>query len=175
MKKFRSKKLLLIFSVFAVILLGALDGVYLYNKNHLGKKIHLDFKIPNLIPNIIKQDKKNETGVFGDDLKALVNRINGLIELPANELPNIATVTNKDRLKDQPFFDKAENGDKVLLYTRAKWGVIYRPSVNKIIEAMSVDVRLNQDQDIVSSATESGVMRNGSGSAEMKVLLKENK
>jgi len=56
-----------------------------------------------------------------------------LYELP-NETPTLATVTDKEKLKSQQFFQHAENGDKVLIFPVAKKAMLYRPSVKKLIE-----------------------------------------
>lgn len=55
-------------------------------------------------------------------------------ELPHGETPTLATVTNKEKLGDQKFFQKAENGDKILIYPLAKQAYLFRPSLGKIIE-----------------------------------------
>ncbi|HEX3099746.1 MAG TPA: hypothetical protein VHQ41_02115 [Patescibacteria group bacterium] len=69
-----------------------------------------------------------------DDAKQLVQQVGKLIILPTDEDPTIATVSDLNKLKDQPFFTKAQVGDKVLIYSKAKKAILYRPSSNQIIE-----------------------------------------
>lgn len=67
-------------------------------------------------------------------VKSLIAKVGKHVELPSSEDPAIATVSDIEQLKNQPFFQKAENGDKVLIYTQAKKAYLYRPRVDKIIE-----------------------------------------
>lgn len=83
---------------------------------------------------------QNPTLAAQEEAKALVTRVSGVIELPKNEQPTIATISDKSKLKDQPFFVQAQNGDKLLIYTNAKKAIIYRPSTNKIIEVGPVNI-----------------------------------
>jgi hypothetical protein len=71
---------------------------------------------------------------------SVVEQIGKLIELPTGEEPTVATVSDKTKLADQPFFDKAINGDKVLIYQKAKKAILYRPSTNKIINVATIDL-----------------------------------
>ncbi len=77
------------------------------------------------------------------EAQTLVDAVGKLIELPANENPTIATVSDLTKLQDQPFFAKAQNGDKVLIYSNAKKAILYRPSINKIIEVAPVNLGNN--------------------------------
>lgn len=72
-----------------------------------------------------------------DKLKADVAK---LIQVPANEQPTIATVVDASKLKNQPFFKNAQNGDKVLIFAQAKKAILYRPSTNKIIEVAPINI-----------------------------------
>ncbi len=65
----------------------------------------------------------------------IIESVGMLIALPEGEAPTIATVTDAAKLKaEQAFFTRAEEGDKVLIYTQALKAIMYRPSTNKIIE-----------------------------------------
>lgn len=91
----------------------------------------------------------NNTGAVGkEEVKTLVYQVGKLIELPANETPTVATVTDIIKLKDQPFFTKAKNGDKVLIYTQAKKAILYRPSTNKVIDVAPVNIGQAQNQPV---------------------------
>ena len=65
---------------------------------------------------------------------ALINEVGKLIVLPSNEQPEIATVSDTNKLKGQPFFINARNGDKVLIYSKAQEAILYDPIANKIVE-----------------------------------------
>lgn len=63
----------------------------------------------------------------------LVSELGKFIMLP-DERPSVALVTDKSQLSNQAFFNNAENGDKVLIFLKAKKAIIYRPSNKKIVE-----------------------------------------
>jgi len=67
----------------------------------------------------------------------LVAQVSLILDLPA-EQPTIATVTNPEKLTNQPFFARAELGDKILFYAQAREVVLYRPSTNKVMEVASL-------------------------------------
>ena len=64
---------------------------------------------------------------------ALINEVGKLIVLPSNEQPEIATVSDINKLKGQSFFINARNGDKVLIYSKAQEAILYDPVANKIV------------------------------------------
>lgn len=79
------------------------------------------------------------------ELTKITSHISQTIELP-DEQPTLATVSDKSKLQDQPFFRKAENGDKVLFYTQAAKAILYRPSTKKIIDFTTIRVSDEQNQ-----------------------------
>lgn len=77
--------------------------------------------------------KNNPNSITAAQTSQVVSEVGKLMNLPTNETPTIATVSNKGKLANQPFFKNAQNGDKLLIYTNAKEAILYRPSTNKII------------------------------------------
>ena len=53
--------------------------------------------------------------------------------LPADEEPALATVTDTTKLQT-PFLKQSQNGDKLLVYQKAARAIIYRPSIDRIID-----------------------------------------
>lgn len=72
------------------------------------------------------------------EIKKLINDIGRHIELPKDESPGLATVTDKNKLANQAFFTKAQNGDKVLIYQKSSQAILYRPSIDKIIKVSAI-------------------------------------
>jgi hypothetical protein len=74
------------------------------------------------------------------EVDRLVSEVGKLIVVPSDEKPTVATITDMDKLKDQPFFSNAKNGDQVLIYTNARKAILYRPIEKRIIEVGAVNI-----------------------------------
>ena len=74
------------------------------------------------------------------EIEELTKTIGQFVELPVDETPTLATVTDREKLADQTFFIKAENGDKVLIYSNSGKAILYRPSTKKIVDMTSVNI-----------------------------------
>lgn len=100
-----------------------------------------------------------------EDAKTLVSEVAKLMLLPTDEEPTIAMVSDVTKLKDQPFFAAAANGDHVLIYTKAKKAILYRPSVQKIIEVAPVNLDGTSSPAAVAGAQTAkkytAIVRNG--------------
>lgn len=68
----------------------------------------------------------------------IVSRVNKLIILPKGEMPKIFVVKDLSKLKDNPFYANARNGDITLVYANDKRAILYRPSENIIVNVANV-------------------------------------
>ncbi|MFY9484237.1 MAG: hypothetical protein WAP74_01280 [Patescibacteria group bacterium] len=89
----------------------------------------------------LEKVKTSPSAAATEENKKIVEEVGKLIVLPADETPTIASVVDKEKLKDQPFFARVENGDKVLIYANAKKVYLYRPASKKIIEVGTLNVQ----------------------------------
>jgi hypothetical protein len=133
--KFVSWKTLIFIAVLLII--GGMAGTafYFYNKYQKVKKN----------PDIISQEETTW----------LVEKVSKLMVLPSGT-PTVATVLDKEKLKDQAFFNNSENGDKILVFMDAKKAILYRPSLNKIIE-ISPLVTSTARVTLLNGTTKAGV------------------
>ena len=109
-----SLKYVLIVLGLVIIVLGAISGYFYVQYQNL---------------------KKNPNQITKAENDALVEEVGKIYALPKDETPTIATVIDKEKLKDQPFFANAQNGDKILIYTKSKKAIIYRPKEKVIVNA----------------------------------------
>ena len=117
--RFTSKKsFLLTLSAIGLIVLASAPSYYFYSKY---------------------QNLKNPSVAAKQEIQAVVKLVGKLMELPDEE-PTVATVSDKEKLKDQTFFAKAANGDKVLIFTQERKAILYRPGTNKIIEVAPINI-----------------------------------
>src|SRR3989339_1791620 len=126
-KKYLRRLLNVRFIVVAVIVLESLSLNYLYRQNK-------DLRIE------VEQLKKDPQELAKEEPRILSEKVSKLVVLPADEEPVVATVTDKEKLKDQPVFARAENGDKILIYSKAQKAYIYRPSTNLLVDVVPVNI-----------------------------------
>ena len=76
----------------------------------------------------------------GEFEKKLVAEVGRSVDLPKDETPIITTIIDVAALKDQPFFQKAKNGDKVLIYIQSKKAILYDPNLKKVIDLAPINI-----------------------------------
>ncbi len=84
--------------------------------------------------------KQNPQAVAQKEVADLVAKVGKLVVLPEDESPTVATVSDPEALKDQAFFAKAVQGDKVLIYAEAKKAILYSVSLNKVIDVAPLNI-----------------------------------
>jgi hypothetical protein len=117
-------------TVLLIILFLALAGGLVYvGKLYLDAQQQLKSVKLNVTPDVAKMTT--------EEIDKLLRDVGKHLALP-NERPQILTIANVDQLKiSQPFFESAQNGDKLLVYTRRV--IIYRPSVDKVIDLATIN------------------------------------
>ena len=90
--------------------------------------------------NDLAKIKNDSQAVRVEETKKLLEQVSRVMVLPSSEIPTVATITDISKLKNQPFFAKAQNGDKLLIYTDAKRAILFRPSTNKVIDVAPVNI-----------------------------------
>jgi hypothetical protein len=121
--KLKSNKSLWLIIIVIVLIVAAIPAYYYYNQ----------YKNAQML-------LQNPSASATAQAKDLVAKVGKLIELPTSETPTIATVSDISKLAGQTFFANAQNGDKVLIFTGAKEAILYRESINKIIQVAPVNL-----------------------------------
>jgi hypothetical protein len=97
-----------------------------------------------------------------EELANLKEKIGKHFLLPTDEEPVLATVSDKEKLKDQPFFTRSENGDKVLIYEKAQRAFLYRPSIDKLVDVAALNsTETAKEETPVIEGPVSVILRNG--------------
>ena len=125
----RSKSSMFTIIILSVLLIIAIGAAVYFGIKFSGLK-KTDSQLSAQL-NTLQQDPAIR---LKEENQQILTAVGKLINLPADEQPTIATVTDLTKLQGQPFFQDAQIGDKVLIYENAKKAILYRPSTNKIIE-----------------------------------------
>lgn len=137
------KKILLTVNILAIVgLAGATGFLFMNNRDLRARNNQLSTQFATTskeLENFKKDPKQAEKA----EVARIVGEVGKLYALPEGEEPIVATVSDKEKSREQPFFAKAENGDITLIYSNAKLAVLYRPSTKQLINVSSVTI---QDQ-----------------------------
>ncbi len=122
-KKFTTKSLILTV-LFGIVVAGALGGAIYYFMQYQNTQA------------LLKDPQK----ATAEKSKLLVEEVGKLMVLPQGEAPQVATVSDVNKLKQQSFFAQAKNGDIVLIYTQAKKAILYDPVQKKLVEVGPINL-----------------------------------
>lgn len=104
----------------------------------------------------VKND--DPTSAAEEKSQRVTDKVGMLYQLPVGEEPTVAQVQDKNKLSKQEFFDKAENGDYILVYKKARLAIIYRESIDKLINVGPIS--LDQQQSDGQTAGEATEVKN---------------
>jgi uncharacterized protein HemX len=111
----------------------------------LGVGLVLILKDRNHLKNEVSKLSQSQQATLNEATE-LNNEVGKLIQLPTDEVPTVATVIDAAKVKSQAFFANAQNGDKLLLYSKSGKAILYRPSTKKIIEVAPINLGNSQPQ-----------------------------
>lgn len=143
------KKLIRIVVVVIILALVGLTGylAYQYSQLHSQKaQLIQQLNSANQELKTYKTDPNQAAQADADKLtNKIISDVGKLYALPKDEKPTVYTVKDKEASKKQlgSFFDKANNSDISLIYTKAKIAILYRPSTNQIINVGSLTIQDN--------------------------------
>jgi hypothetical protein len=133
-RKSRGKKLLLLLNVLVIAGLAVFGGYYFKKYQDANHKL--------TSPEQAAQEQ----------VDAYIAEVGKLYALPKDEKPSVATVKDKEQLKDQPFFANAQNGDVTLIYSNAKLAILYRPSTKQLVNVSSVTIQNKPNVRVIGPA-----------------------
>jgi hypothetical protein len=114
----------ILIGVLILLVISVSGSIYLYSK-------------------LKQKDKPVDPAV---ELQEVINNVSKILVLPTNETPTMATVSDPEKLKDQPFFANAKAGDKVLIYTNAQKAILYNPTSNRVVEVAPINAGVTAGQ-----------------------------
>jgi hypothetical protein len=123
----RTKSLLPLLLIVLVVLVVVLDA----------KRRSAQKELKNLTVRLEQLQGNNEANQ--EKARQVVEKVTALIAIDVSVEPTVATIVDVERLREQnPFYDKAENGDYLIVTpTRA---VLYRESENIILDVVPVQI-----------------------------------
>ncbi len=89
----------------------------------------------SIIVACVLSHKKQQASL--NNVGVITSKVGEIFLLPADEKPALATVTNSKKISSN-FAGKVKNGDKILIYQTNKRAIVYRPSINRIIDVQAV-------------------------------------
>lgn len=100
---------------------------------------------------------KKPTLTTKSESEIIIDQVAKILDLPPDEVPTIATVTDIEKLKsgqNSPFFERAVNGDKVIVYAKSQKAVLYRPSTSKVVDVSQLNTESSPSAEITGAVAE---------------------
>lgn len=97
--------------------------------------------------------KNNPQALTKKQTEEIVSKVGKLVILPQGETPTVATITDPQKFKNQPFFAQALKDDQILIYASAKEAILYRPSRNIVINMAPASVDPTKSSQVTSTGT----------------------
>jgi len=83
--------------------------------------------------------RSSDIEISQGEIDGLLAQLSRIMVLPDEE-PTIATVSDTSVLQGQPFFQHAEKGDRVFIFSESGKAVLYREKDKKIVEIAPINI-----------------------------------
>ncbi len=70
----------------------------------------------------------------------LIREVGSHVILPTSETPQLATVVDPAQYKNDPLLSQSLAGDKVLVFPTLKKAILYRPSLDRVVDMMGFEL-----------------------------------
>lgn len=119
------------------------------NINNMGRKKLLVILLSGIIVLLLTvigvmvwkfQTKPSESAKNKETSQRIIGKVSTIYMVPGNEEPTVALIQDKEKLGNQEFFKKAQNGDYLLIYEKEKIALVYREENNKLVNVGPVNL-----------------------------------
>ncbi len=134
-KPSKSKKIRTLLVLVVVLALVGFGGWSFYNYKQSQKEV------------LRLSTVEGQQEISEQKLEDLLARVKSHMILPEGEEPVVATISDVESLKkDNPFFEEAQDGDKVIVYVEARKAIVYSPERDLIVTVGPVVTEDNQEK-----------------------------
>lgn len=148
----KSKTISYVFSIvlLLIVIILSLGLLYLYRVNQ-------DLRQPEVQKQLAEQANQK-----------LLDKVAGIILVPADEKPTVAKIVNVANLKktNPSFYEFARDGDHLIIYSSK--AIIYREGENKIINVAPVVIKPGNQPGLESSSDKTGLNESNNTSGTLK-------
>jgi hypothetical protein len=157
----RRSRTKIVFTIVAIILLITYIGLSIwYILDLRSRNSDLDAQLADTTASleqfkrdIIAQPAEVVAKLQEETTESVLESVGKLYTLPEGENPTVATVQDIDKLKDQPFFSGAQNGDVLIVFEESSQAILYRPSENRLVKVGPISVDENSEASTGEAVT----------------------
>lgn len=118
---------------------GVLSSPPATNSKSLLIKLILTILLTLALAGVIALYLNREDTIDVSNVEQVKIAINKHYSLPTDEQPALATVTDITKLSSS-FKKSTKNGDKILIYQNNRKAIVYRPSIDRVVDVQPVNI-----------------------------------
>lgn len=108
---------------------------------------------------------KREAKAYETNYKEMMSEADKQVDLPKDEIPVMAAVSDENAVRNQEFFQDAKNGDRIILYKKNKKAFLYRPSTKKVIAQAPLKFVEKEEEAVAGAESVAGTPESSTSAA----------